>query len=376
MVVGLRLPGTRPTRLGIVAAGTVVALVLLRMAHSALGTVESDEARLVVPAVPVVPAAQPVVAQEYGRLGRLFVREGTAVAPGEPLFSLQRDPSVDQDLVDRGVARDLAEVNDQVRDAQRMIDLLAERIVLVRVVGEPLLQQQLRLVEQRLQRREQLWREGALSRDVMEDARERVLKLRQDLVERQRESHRLGELQSLQRLQLERWRGLLQRQAAVRQLDLQRRVAARQHPRLGTDEQASLDYATYRVPGRGVVLRLLKQPGDPVRPKETVAIWQREQQPPHVEALVPAQQPWFVVPDQMARVEIPSLRQVFSARLLSWKSNGNGILQVRFNLEGVSPSDIRRLLSLPGEPVRVQVPRRLNLVHWLQTGQPGRSLAP
>lgn len=376
MVVGLRLPGTRPTRLGIVAAGTVVALVLLRMAHSALGTVESDEARLVVPAVPVVLAAQPVVAQEYGRLGRLFVREGTAVAPGEPLFSLQRDPSVDQDLVDRGVARDLAEVNDQVRDAQRMIDLLAERIVLVRVVGEPLLQQQLRLVEQRLQRREQLWREGALSRDVMEDARERVLKLRQDLVERQRESHRLGELQSLQRLQLERWRGLLQRQAAVRQLDLQRRVAARQHPRLGTDEQASLDYATYRVPGRGVVLRLLKQPGDPVRPKETVAIWQREQQPPHVEALVPAQQPWFVVPDQMARVEIPSLRQVFSARLLSWKSNGNGILQVRFNLEGVSPSDIRRLLSLPGEPVRVQVPRRLNLVHWLQTGQPGRSLAP
>ncbi|MEB3296929.1 MAG: hypothetical protein VKL23_05275 [Cyanobacteriota bacterium] len=376
MVVGLRLPGTRPTRLGIVAAGTVVALVLLRMAHSALGTVESDEARLVVPAVPVVPAAQPVVAQEYGRLGRLFVREGTAVAPGEPLFSLQRDPSVDQDLVDRGVARDLAEVNDQVRDAQRMIDLLAERIVMVRVVGEPLLQQQLRLVEQRLQRREQLWREGGLSRDVMEDARERVLKLRQDLVERQRESHRLVELQSLQRLQLERWRSLLQRQAAVRQLDLQRRVAARQHPRLGTDEQASLDYATYRVPGRGVVLRLLKKPGDPVRPKETVAIWQREQQPPHVEALVPAQQPWFVVPDQMARVEIPSLRQVFSARLLSWKSNGNGILKVRFNLEGVSPSDIRRLLSLPGEPVRVQVPRRLNLVHWLQTGQPGRSLAP
>ena len=124
------------------------------------------------------------------------------------------------------------------------------------------------------------------------------------------------------------------------------------------------------------MLRLLKQPGDPVRPKETVAIWQREQQPPHVEALVPAQQPWFVVPDQMARVEIPSLRQVFSARLLSSKSNGNGILQVRFNLEGVSPSDIRRLLSLPGEPVRVQVPRRLNLVHWLQTGQPGRSLAP
>lgn len=376
MVLELRLPRNRPSRIGLMVVGAVLVLVGIRITQGVFGTVATDDARLVVPALPVVPAAQPVVAQEYGRLGRVFVREGMAVAPGEPLFSLERDQAIDQDLVDRGVARDLSEVNDQVRDTQRMIDLLAERIVMVRVVGVPLLEQQVRLAEQRMQRREQLWREGGISRDLFEDARERVLRLRQELVERQRESQRLEELQNLQRVQLERSRALMERQVVVRQLDLQRRVASRQHPRFGTDEQGRLDYATYRAPGRGIVLRLLKQSGDPVRPKETVAIWQREQQPPHVEALVPAQRPWFVVPNQLARVEIPSVRQIYNARLLSWKSHGDGILKMRLDLENVPPSEIRRLLSLPGEPVRVQLPRRLNFVHWLQTGQSGRSLTP
>ena len=376
MVLELRLPRNRPSRIGLMVVGAVLVLVGIRITQGVFGTVDTDDARLVVPALPVVPAAQPVVAQEYGRLGRVFVREGMAVAPGEPLFSLERDQAIDQDLVDRGVARDLTEVNDQVRDTQRMIDLLAERIVMVRVVGVPLLEQQVRLAEQRMQRREQLWREGGISRDLFEDARERVLRLRQELLERQRESQRLEELQHLQRVQLERSRALMQRQVVVRQLDLQRRVASRQHPRFGTDEQGRLDYATYRAPGRGIILRLLKQSGDPVRPKETVAIWQREQQPPHVEALVPAQQPWFVVPNQLARVEIPSVRQIYNARLLSWKPNGDGILKMRLDLENVPPSEIRRLLSLPGEPVRVQLPRRLNFVHWLQTGQSGRSLTP
>ncbi|MEB3307479.1 MAG: hypothetical protein VKK98_04925 [Cyanobacteriota bacterium] len=376
MVFELRLPGARPARLGMVVAGTVVILVGMRVAHAAIGTLHSDEARLVVPAQPVVPSAQPVVAQEYGRMGRVFVREGTAVAPGEPLFNLQPDPTVDQDLVDRGVARDLAEVNDQVREAQRRIDLLSEQIVMVQVVGEPLLDQQLRLSRQRMQRREQLWRQGALSRDLLDDARERVLKLRQELLERQRDSRRLTELQKLRSVQLERRQVLIERQADIRRLDLERRQAAREHPRLDQDEPSRISYATYRAPGRGVVLRLLKQPGDPVKPRETLAIWQREQQPPQVEARVPAQQPWFVVPNQMAKVEIPSLRQVYNARLLSWRFEREGILQIRLNLEGVPPSEIRRLLALPGEPVRVKVPRRLNLVHWLQTGRPGRSLAP
>lgn len=377
MVVEFRLPRPRPLQLALIAVGGLSLLVMLRLMHDVLGTLRTDDARLVVPAVPVVPAAQPVVAQEYGRLGRLFVREGAAVAPGEPLFSLQRDPGIDQELADRGVARDLAELNEQIRDTRRVIDSLSERIVMARPVRQSLLEQQIALAHQRLLRREQLWREGGVSRDLLDEAGERLLKLRQELLEQQRDHRRLLELQRLQRSQQQRWWRLSERQALVRQLDLQRRAAARRHPRLASEEQARLDYATYQAPGRGVLLRLLKQPGDPVRPRETVAIWQREQPPPQVEARLPAQGGrWLMATDQLAKVEIPSLRQAYSARLLSWRPGGAGLLLLRLDLEGVPPVEVRRLLSLPGEPVRVELARRFNLIQWLQTGQLASPAAP
>ena len=359
----------RPHRWAFIGAGAVLVLVLMRVLHAVVGTVRIDDARLVVPTVPVTPAAQPIVAQEYGRLGRLYVREGAAVAPGDPLFSLQRDPQLDQELVDRGVARDLAEVNEQSRDTRREIDSVTERIVMVRAVRQPFLEKQISLARDHLLRREQLWQEGAISRDLLDESRDRLLELQQDFLERQQDRQRLVELQQLLTLHQVRLRHLTQSQVVLRQQDQQRRDASRRHPRLDTEEQARLDYATYRSPARGVVLRLLKQPGDPVRPRETVAIWQREQQPPQVEALLPSHGSRLMASDQLARVEVPSLRQVYNARLQSWRFRDKQLLQARFNLEGLPESEARRLLALPGEPVRVEMPRRLNLLYWLQTGQ-------
>ena len=66
-----------------------------------------------------------------------------------------------------------------------------------------------------------------------------------------------------------------------------------------------------------MVLRLLKQPGDTVRPRETVAIWQREQQPPQVEALLPAQGAWLFATDQVARVEVPSCGRFMTSAFLA-----------------------------------------------------------
>ena len=376
MVMELPASASKPQRLAFIAAGALLTLALFRIFYSILGPVRTDDARLVVPSQPVVPAAQPIVSQEYGRLGRLFVREGAAVAPGDPLFSLQRDPQIDQELVDRGIARDLSEVNEQIRDVRRFIDSLTERIVMVRAVRQPLLEQQISMAATRLQRREQLWRAGGVSRDVVDEARERVLKFQQELLEHQQDRQRQEELQNLLGIQQQRWRSLIAHQADLRQKDLRRREASRRHPELDTEEQARLDYATYRSPARGVVLRLLKQPGDPVRPRETVAIWQREQQPPQVEALLPSQGKWLVGSDQLATVEVPSLREVYSARMLSWRPAGRGLLQVRFNLQDLPASEARRLLTLPGEPVRLEMPRRLKLLHWLQTGLASSPLVP
>ncbi|MCP9910907.1 hypothetical protein KBZ15_13520 [Cyanobium sp. BA20m-p-22] len=209
----------------------------------------------------------------------------------------------------------------------------------------------------------------------MDESRERLLRLQQERLERQQEHQHLEGLQRLLLQQQQSWRMLSLRQDSLRRHDLERREASRRHPQLDGEQQARLDYATYRSPGRGVVLRLLKQPGDTVRPRETVAIWQREQQPPQVEALLPAQGAWLLATDQAARVEVPSLRQFYEARVFSWKPAGSGLLQVRLNLDKLPTSETRRLLALPGEPVRVELPRQLNLVRWLQTGRLSPSLA-
>ena len=68
-------------RWALIPASAVLAFALLRATHSTWGTIRSDQARLLLPSLPAVPAAQPVVALEYGRLGRMFVRESAAVAP-------------------------------------------------------------------------------------------------------------------------------------------------------------------------------------------------------------------------------------------------------------------------------------------------------
>jgi biotin carboxyl carrier protein len=360
----------------LIPASVLVGLALLRWTHSAWGPLRSDQAHLLVPSVPLVPAAQPVIAQEYGRLGRVFVREGTAVAPGEPLFSLQRDPQIDQELVDRAIARDLADVQEQMRDGRRAIDGLRERMAMLPVTPQPLLEQQILLARSRLLRREGLGRAGGVSRDLVDDAQARLLSLLQQRLERQQDLQRQAQLQALLQQQQQRLRSLTRLQVDLRRQDLQRREVARRHPALADDEQAHLDYATYRAPGRGVVLRLLKQPGDPVRPRETVAIWQREQPPPQVEALLPSQGAWLLTADQAARVEVPSLRQTYTARLLSWRPAGRDRLQARFHFEGLPDHEARRLLALAGEPVRLEFPRKLNLVRWLQTGQRSPSLQP
>ena len=338
--------------------GSCALIVLWRPIHAAIGPIQIDDAQLVIPAVPVVPPAMPVVAQDYGRMGRLFVREGMAVAPGVPLFSLQRDPALDQDLVDRGLARDLAELNDQIRDARRVIDSLTERIVMARSSSKPMLQPQIALARQQLLRRLALWRQGGVSRDLVDESNERYLRLEQELLDSRQDGERLLELEQLLQAQRRQLEGLLQRQAALRRVDLQHRDASHDRPRLQAGEQARLDYAIYRAPGRGVVLRLLKQPGDPVRPHETVAIWQQEQQPPQVEARWKVDGLTQVAPEQRAMVEIPSLRQRYEARLLNSQLAAPGVFQLRFSLDHVPPSEVRRLLALPGEPVRLQMERR------------------
>lgn len=341
--------------------------LLVRVGQDFFAPIQIAEARLQIPSQPVTTPTALVVARERGRLGALFVREGAAVAPGQDLFSLKRDPTIEQDLVDRGLARDLSDLNVQIRDAQREIDSLAERQVLVRPIASPQFEQQLVLAQQRLARLRLLMEQGGLSRDRVLETEERLLRLERDAAEWREDQNKVQRLQDLMQQQRSRLAQLRERQSSLQAADQTRRTELRMHPPLNLTTQRHLDYASYRASSRGTVLRLFKEPGDPVRPHEAVALIQNELPPPVVEATVPRSQQWLMNPDQQARVEIPSLRQRYEARYLAVQPHGDTHQRIRFRLIGVPAEEIRRLLALPGEPVQLWIPREHRLVRWMRT---------
>ena len=363
----LDLGNGRLQRYGLIGVSVLLGGLIIRGAHDLFSPIQVNEARLQIPSLPVKAPTELVVAQERGRMGELFVREGAAVAPGQNLFLLKRDPEVEQDLVDRGLARDLAETNDQIRDIRRAIDGLSERQVLVRPIANPDFAGQIRLAKQRLARRQQLMQDGGLSRDFVDEAQERLLRLQRDAAQWQEDRNKLRSLEALRQRQLGRLVALDQQQFQLRSADQQRRIEARLHPPLNLTTQSQLDYASYRSPSRGTVLRLFKQPGDPVRPYEAVALIQNDIPAPVVEATVPMSKQWLLMPAQQARVEIPSLRQRYQAQTIAVQRSGDALQRIRFRLIGVPPDEIRRLLALPGEPVKLWIPREHLLVRWLRT---------
>jgi biotin carboxyl carrier protein len=359
----------RLRRYSLIAGTVLTGGMVVRLLHGVVAPVQVDDARLALPSAPLVPATELVVAEEHGRLAQIYVREGAAIAPGQALFSLKRDHQIEQDLVDRGVARDLAEVNDQIRDARRSIDSLAERLVMAQTIVNPQLDQQVSLARQRLDRRLTLWRAGGVSRDFVDDGEERLLRLKRDTAQWREDRQKLVNLQYLMQQQQARLVELQQQQAQLRKADLQRRASVRVHPPLQFNEQSHLDYATYRSPGRGMLLRLLKQPGEAVQPREALAIVQKDLPPPVVEARIPQSEQWLLLPEQEAQVEIPSLRQRYDAQYVGVDQGGDGWQRVRLALKGVPAPEVRRLLTLPGEPVRLRIPREHLLVRWLRTRQ-------
>jgi biotin carboxyl carrier protein len=363
----IKISDGRWHRYGLLAVMLVCGGLLIRVGHDFFAPIQIAEARLQIPSQPVTTPTDLVVARERGRVGALFVREGAAVAPGQDLFSLKRDPNVEQDLVDRGLARDLSDLNVQIRDAQREINSLAERQVLVRPMASPQFERQLSLAEQRLARRRLLMEQGGLSRDRVQETEERLLRLQRDAAEWREDQNKLKSLQDLMQQQRSRLAQLRERQSSLQAVDQTRRAELRVHPPLNLTTQRHLDYSSYRASSRGTVLRLFKEPGDPVRPHEAIALIQNELPPPVVEATVPRSQHWLMNPDQQARVEIPSLRQRYEAQYLAVQRHSDTHQRIRLRLIGVPAEEIRRLLALPGEPVRLWIPREHRLVRWMRT---------
>jgi multidrug resistance efflux pump len=356
---------TKGLPLALIILGGGSGLFLLKALADTVLIVRINEAQLAVATGPVVPLTEPVIAREHGRLGKVFIREGSSVMAGQSLFSLHRDPKIDQDLVDRAVARDLAEVNWKIRDANQAVQSLSERIAVSKQAYNSFLNQQINLAQSRLGRREELWRQGGISREIVEEGEERMLRLKTTKLEQERDIQRVMELQRLKQSQLKLIKQLTIDQTRLQKQNQARQAQGRIHPATTVSEKSIVDYATYRSPGSAILLRLLKRPGEIVHSHESIAILQRISPAPDVIATITEDQASLLTIGQDATVEIPSLREYFSAKLISLNPSIDGKLKLRMSLAGLEPEEIRRLQTLPGEPVRIVINKQNAITSWM-----------
>lgn len=355
---------------------------LLRSATS----VRLEQAVVGRPPGPVQAALEAVAAPRQGLVGQLFVAEGMAVAPGQPLFTLQPDLRLDQDLLDRALSRDIDNLDNRMRQAELRVLDLQDRVAQSRLeqqgvdpdgsaVAVAALATQERRQQQVLQRRRRLLGEGAVTEDDVDGTAIRLAEVtarlqdtrRQALQERLRTERTLELRRSLHKEQA-RLQALAHRLQGLRgQEETQRRLAADQ-PR--TFSEASLRarslYGTVRSSLRGVVVRILRDSGNPVRPRETVLILQRDQPPPVVVAQVPGTVARQLRPGQRGEVEIPALRRRFVATVTALPSAPPGApTQVQLTLQDPPTEELSRLAALRGAPAVVVLPNRANPLQLL-----------
>jgi biotin carboxyl carrier protein len=334
----------------------------------------------------VQAALEAVAAPRQGLVGQLFVAEGMAVAPGQPLFTLQPDLRLDQDLLDRALSRDIDNLDNRMRQAELRVLDLQDRVAQSRLeqqgvdpdgsaVAVAALATQERRQQQVLQRRRRLLGEGAVTEDDVDGTAIRLAEVtarlqdtrRQALQERLRTERTLELRRSLQKEQA-RLQALAHRLQGLRgQEETQRRLAADQ-PRTFSEARlrARSLYGTVRSSLRGVVVRILRDSGNPVRPRETVLILQRDQPPPVVVAQVPATVARQLRPGQRGEVEIPALRRRFVATVSALPSpRPDAPTQVQLTLQDPPAEELSRLAALRGAPAVVVLPNRANPLQLL-----------
>lgn len=109
-------------------------------------------------------------------------------------------------------------------------------------------------------------------------------------------------------------------------------------------------------------MRILRDSGNPVRPRETVLILQRDQPPPVVVALAPGNDARQLHTGQRGEVEIPALRRRFIASVseLTPPSRSSALAQVQLTLVDPPAEELSRLAALRGAPAVVVLPNRSN----------------
>jgi biotin carboxyl carrier protein len=363
--------------------GGIIFLIIIKAAYSALSTIHIDNAIVEIPPNPVETAVDTINSKDRGQIAEIFVREGMAVAPGQALFSTRHDPSIDLDLVDRAAARDLANLNAELRDNSSEISSLDQRIAMGKLdavsakpaeIQAKALYQQVVIAKSRLERRRELWRQGAISQDIYEEGIGKLSDMESKHIDAVQSVHqaraqlgRMPVLESIRRQKLQQQQKLLLAKKKLQQVQESQSITSRQHP-VPTSELSEFNanqMGVYRSSARGVVLRILKSGGESVQEKETVLVIQRDKIPPTIIAEVARDKATLVKEGNTGNAEIPFSRQRYPVRLPNKALEPNGAAKLRLQFLNLQANDIRQVVTLAGMPVRVSLPNQHNILEQL-----------
>jgi multidrug resistance efflux pump len=407
--------------------GGVLGFFSLRAVYNSLVNLQIRSAIVAKPTGPVVAPIESVVAKEQGVLDEFYVYEGMSVKPGQPLFSTKNDELAERDIdsLNREIQSsriESAESQAALKEAELLKQQESEKLESYKTISQAKLDSaraevtaqtsQYQIEKDNLARFTTLLREGAVSRQAFDAAKSKFAdaeaKLREaqsqykvaqisvasaqkgnfydgdsllsDLPRRTAEVEKQRQLAqiALQKVN-ESERMLNQRMQALQISQPQRQYLQQPSPNQPLFSQKAFS-VVYKAPFPGSILKVTKLAGNPVRPRETVMVLQREQAPPMIDAYLTPKQAEEIIVGSPAAALIPAVNKEYQARVAKIDQAAPATdavnippalgsetrsVYVQLALDNLSPEDNSRLIAAKGMPVILSVPKQTNLFNRL-----------
>jgi multidrug resistance efflux pump len=412
--------------------GGALGLYTVRSIYDSLVNMQIESATLAKPLGPVVAPVEPVISKEQGIVSHLYVHEGMSIKAGEPLFRTQNDDLAERDI-DSIVQKiqlsrlGLAEAQAELQEAEALKQQETEKLQSYQAISQnkldsararvEALSAQYQIEKKNLERFATLLEEGAVSQQAFDSGRSKFEDAEVELQQAKAEykvaqiavfsaqkgnfydgdklisdlphlTAKVNKLRQHVQIAAQKVSSLeqeLNKQIQKLQISEPQRQYLRQPPQdqnLFSDSSFSV---IYKAPFTGSVLKVVKPPSSPVRPRETVMVLQRELQLPTIDAYLTQEQANQITIGSQAITLIPALNKQYQARVTKIDRTGRAADQARdyqlqdskdrpvyvqLTLDNISEKDKSQLIAAKGMPVILDLPKHTNiferLAFWLR----------
>ena len=412
--------------------GGVLGFLTLRAVYDSLVNLQIRSAIVAKPTGPVVAPVESVVAKEQGVVDELYVYEGMNVKPGQPLFSTKNDELAERDIdaLNREIQDsrvELAEAQAALKEAELLRQQEVEKLESYQTISQTELDSaraevnaqtaQYQIEKDNLARFTALLREGAVSQQAFDAAKSKFAdvearlrraesqykvaqvsvasaqkgnfydgdELVSDLPRRTAEVEKQRQLAQIASQKVSELERTLDQRLQALQISQPQRQYLQQSPPNQTLFSQKTFSVVYKAPFPGSVLKVTKLSGNPVKPRETVMVLQREQAPPTIDAYLTPKQAEQIVVGSPATVLIRAVNEEYQARvtkidqaasaptlagLTPSANSATKSVYVQLALDNLSPEDNSQLIAAKGMPVILSIPRETSifnrLAFWLR----------